>query len=309
MSRLLCCIFRRPQGRLHEKAACDRTPNRRRRRRPRRARVRELRLSRADEQLRRHPDLPERRDGHFGRQVPRQRRSQRRRRIQIFSTEAYALRFKIEFQFFTNQVRVYYTTDGSTPAGSFGTATSLTTQVATASYVAFYSDQTQACQIVDIAAASIPPQPAGTTVKYIIGVWHSGGGPEVFANSGTCTGCFTCTISTCATVFDYSVVSPTAVTFRSASADRTPAGVLLRWRTGSEAGTLGFNVYRQVRAKRVKLNRHLIPARRAFAGAAYSYLDRRAPRGASLRYWLRVVALDGSGTWRGPFRVTASSAS
>lgn len=64
-----------------------------------------------------------------------------------------------------------------------------TTQVAVATYSCTYDDQTQSCQIVDVVIGSIPPQPAGTTVKYIIGAWHSGG-PEYFANSGGFTACF-----------------------------------------------------------------------------------------------------------------------
>jgi len=129
--------------------------------------------------------------------------------FQIFAPETYTLRSKIEFQFFTNRVRVYYTTDGSNPSGSFGTPFG-TTQVAVAGYTCTYSDQTQGCQIVDVVTGAIPPQPAGTTVKYIVGAWHSGGGPEVFANSGTCSGCFSCTDSTtgCATVFQYNTLAP-----------------------------------------------------------------------------------------------------
>ena len=128
--------------------------------------------------------------------------------FQIYTPETYTLHFKVEFQFFTNQVRVYYTTDGSDPGGSFGTPFG-TTQVATASYTCTYSDQTQGCQIVDVITGSIPPQAPGTTVKYILGAWHSGGGPEVFANSGTCTGCFSCTDSTtgCAATFQYNVIA------------------------------------------------------------------------------------------------------
>ncbi|MFL6254247.1 MAG: lamin tail domain-containing protein [Pyrinomonadaceae bacterium] len=131
--------------------------------------------------------------------------------FQIYSPETYSLHYKVEFQFFTNQVRVYYTTDGSNPSGSFGTGFG-TTQVAVASYTCTYSDQTQGCQIVDVVTAGIPPQAAGTTVKYIVSAWHSGGGDEIFANSGACTGCFSCTNSTtgCATVFQYNVIAPPA---------------------------------------------------------------------------------------------------
>jgi hypothetical protein len=132
--------------------------------------------------------------------------------FQIYSPESYTLRFKVEFQFFTNQLRVYYTTDGSNPSGSFGTPFG-TTQVAVASYSCTYSDQTQSCQTVDIGTAAIPPQPAGTTVKYIVSAWHSGGGPEVFGNSGTCSGCFSCTDSTtgCATAVQYNVLAAPAI--------------------------------------------------------------------------------------------------
>ncbi|MDT5293422.1 MAG: hypothetical protein QOJ76_302, partial [Acidobacteriota bacterium] len=142
--------------------------------------------------------------------------------FQIFSPETYTLHFKVEFQFFTNQVRVYYTTDGSNPCGSFGAAGNVTqpnglpcgagntTQVAVASYTCTYSDQTQSCQVVDVVTATIPPQPAGTTVKYIVSAWHSGGGDEIFGNSGTCNGCFSAGSSSDATLFQYNVLAPPA---------------------------------------------------------------------------------------------------
>jgi hypothetical protein len=135
--------------------------------------------------------------------------------FQIFSPETYTLHFKVEFQFFTDQVRVYYTTDGSNPSGSFGTPFG-TTQVAVASFTDTYPDQTQGCQVVDVVTATIPPQPAGTTVRYIVSAWHSGGGDEIFADSGECGGCFKCNQTTtpsasgCATVFQYNVIAPPA---------------------------------------------------------------------------------------------------
>ncbi len=126
--------------------------------------------------------------------------------FQIYAAETYYLHFKVEFQFYTNQVRVYYTTDGSTPSAAFGTPSG-STQVAVGSYTWTYSDQNQSCQIVDIVSASIPPQPAGTTVKYIISAWHSGGGDEIFANSGSCGGCGNCNTSGCATVYQYNTIA------------------------------------------------------------------------------------------------------
>jgi hypothetical protein len=111
----------------------------------------------------------------------------------------------------------------------------------------------------------------------------------------------------CDQAFKTYVAQATAVRFDSASAVRTAKGVLVHWRTGSEVDTLGFHVYRQTAHKRVKLTRHLVPARGSIAGAKYTYRDRRAPRVASLRYWIQVVGTDGSRTWKGPIRVRARS--
>jgi hypothetical protein len=96
-----------------------------------------------------------------------------------------------------------------------------------------------------------------------------------------------------------------AVTIATVSARRSPGGVTVRWRTGTEVDTLGFNVYRQVRGKRVRLNRGLLPALGGLGGSSYSYRDRRAPARAA-RYWVQDVAIDGTRTWHGPVRVAAA---
>ena len=88
--------------------------------------------------------------------------------------------------------------------------------------------------------------------------------------------------------------APTAVQVRSFSARQTAAGVILRWRTASEASTLGFNVYRSNR----RVNRGLIAAHGSAAGgASYRLIDHGAHRGALYR--LQVVRLDGSRSWSG----------
>lgn len=103
------------------------------------------------------------------------------------------------------------------------------------------------------------------------------------------------------TISDLSTGATTPVTLRSFTASRARAstGVLLRWRTASEYRTLGYNVYRQVGSKRVKLNRSLVPS--AFGGSpqgrSYTWLDRAAARRAGVRYWLQEVSLDGKRSW------------
>jgi hypothetical protein len=94
---------------------------------------------------------------------------------------------------------------------------------------------------------------------------------------------------------------PTAVKLRTFSASRTAHGVLLRWSTGADAGTVGYNVYRQQGAKRVKLNGALIVAGASLRGNSYSFLARHASNG---RFYLQAVGADGRRAW---FASTAAS--
>ena len=101
-----------------------------------------------------------------------------------------------------------------------------------------------------------------------------------------------------APVVDIAVQAPTAVRMQSVSAVRTKRGVSVRWRTASSVDTLGFNVYREHRGQRVRLNRNLIPAASTVAGHRYSFLDRRPLR--SSRYWIQAIGRDGNRAWYGP---------
>lgn len=89
---------------------------------------------------------------------------------------------------------------------------------------------------------------------------------------------------------------PTAVALRSFVASRSRAGVVLRWRTGSEAGLAGFNLYALRGSVRARLNRSLVPAAGDARGHSYVWRG-RVPSG---RFWLELVRLDGSRTLRGP---------
>jgi hypothetical protein len=95
---------------------------------------------------------------------------------------------------------------------------------------------------------------------------------------------------------------PTSVALRSGAASRTPAGVLVRWRTASEADVLGFNLYRSTKGRLVRLNRSLIgSAGGPASGHWYSWLDRTAPRGM-VGYRLEAVNLNGARSWVSSFR-------
>ncbi|WP_407521112.1 HYR domain-containing protein [Lacibacter sp. MH-610] len=129
------------------------------------------------------------------------------------STQSLSLAWKIEYQNLWNQSRIYYTTDGSTPSGAFG-AGSGTTQVVNGIYNCGIGGSPNP----EVVTGTIPAQPAGTTVKYIISAWNSNGGTELFANSGNCNGCGAKTSSTDATVFSYTVLPATYTIAASAGA-------------------------------------------------------------------------------------------
>jgi hypothetical protein len=86
---------------------------------------------------------------------------------------------------------------------------------------------------------------------------------------------------------------PTAAAVTRLASVRTKHGVVVTWRTGTEARILGFNLYRNS----VKLNRTLIAAKRSgqARGAAYRFVDRLAPR--STTYRIQVVDLKGRRSW------------
>src|SRR5262249_57811462 len=98
--------------------------------------------------------------------------------------------------------------------------------------------------------------------------------------------------------------TPTAVTLASAGATRTSKGVVLRWRTGTEADLLGFQVYGSRGHSWRRITRSLIGAKGSVSGASYRFLDKSARRGVFYRYRIRAVNRDGTAAWFGPGLVT-----
>lgn len=95
---------------------------------------------------------------------------------------------------------------------------------------------------------------------------------------------------------------PTAVTVQGLRAQRDRGRAVLSWRTASEINLLGFNVYRKIGTRLVRLNPSLISS--VFGGSVawqdYSWIDRRRP--TALRYRLQIVTVDGSRHWVGSAR-------
>jgi hypothetical protein len=89
--------------------------------------------------------------------------------------------------------------------------------------------------------------------------------------------------------------SPTGVGVAGASATRTARGVAVTWRTESEVGIAGFDVYRAVAGRAVKVNAALVPAKHAGRpmGARYRVVDPAARAGLRYTYRVQVVLMDG----------------
>jgi hypothetical protein len=93
--------------------------------------------------------------------------------------------------------------------------------------------------------------------------------------------------------------TPSAVTIATLEARAAGGGVLVRWRTASEAGLAGFNIWRSTgKASPRRVNPGLIRAHGSASGASYSFLD-RSTHGAGATYRLQLVHLNGTRTWGG----------
>jgi uncharacterized repeat protein (TIGR01451 family) len=118
-----------------------------------------------------------------------------------------------------------------------------------------------------------------------------------------------------------SITAPTSIRLQAFAArmskDETGAvRAILFWKTGGEAHNLGFNVYREKNAQRVRLNPSLIAgsallmsgALPKHSGKTYSWID-SSPAAGSGSYWLEDVDVNGTRTLHGPLTAEAATSS
>jgi subtilisin-like proprotein convertase family protein len=129
----------------------------------------------------------------------------------------------------------------------------------------------------------------GMTAAVAMGAWNLYVADDCQDFTGAINGGWTLDITT----------QLTAVTVLAFTARALPAGVRLSWRTASQIGIAGFNVFRGD----AKVNRSLIPASHGFGGA-YSVVD-RSTRAGRAAYRLQVVNLDGSRRWAASARLSS----
>jgi glycosidase len=117
----------------------------------------------------------------------------------VLPGQAATIWLKVGYDGYINQGRIYYTTNGTEPQGSYDTVTNGTKINMTFSHTEADPGGTVAWWI-----GTIPSQVAGTQVRYKISTWHSGGGDIVYAESPVGK---TLNNSTEATTFGYYVGS------------------------------------------------------------------------------------------------------
>ncbi|MFN2468535.1 MAG: hypothetical protein ABR521_10465 [Gaiellaceae bacterium] len=100
--------------------------------------------------------------------------------------------------------------------------------------------------------------------------------------------------------------APTAVTVVSFAARRQAGSVELNWRTASEAGLLGFEVWRSSGKGAVKVKTVLVSFHRpsGVRGASYRVVDGTARPGVRHTYRLRVIERNGARRWASIARVS-----
>ncbi len=93
--------------------------------------------------------------------------------------------------------------------------------------------------------------------------------------------------------------TPTAVTFSELQAASAPHAVRLLWRTADENGLAAFDVLRRPAGSDEPFQTvNPLPIFARGEPSFYQRFDRDVESGASFEYWLRILHLDGSETWR-----------
>jgi hypothetical protein len=173
---------------------------------------------------------------------------------------------------------------------------------------------------LEAGTVAVPTFPVGGSISFTVRVQVAANVPSgIITNTAMVTALAGITDSNTAnnTKADTDVIqpgAPTAVQLISFTATgNATGGATLQWRTGYEADNLGFNVYRDERGKRIKLNpaqvagSALLAGRRTIltAGNGYAWTDPQGTSGTA--YWLEDVDINGVSTWRGPVYVSGGT--
>ncbi len=90
---------------------------------------------------------------------------------------------------------------------------------------------------------------------------------------------------------------PTSISLLDFSVERQGDGNLIRWETGSELKSAGFEIYRSEtdnRADAVQVSQMILARGVSGGGASYDWLDSSATADGGYHYWLVEVGIDGN---------------
>ncbi len=202
-------------------------------------------------------------------------------------TQNILIGFKVEWQGYWNQARIYYTTDGSNPSGAFGAPTG-TTQVVNANYVCQFCACGPGGVHVDIVRGTIPAQPNMTQVKYIVSAWHSDGGDEIFGSGcGNCADENRPAIN--ADIYAFTVLPLELTRFE---AEKGENFTKLNWETATETNNRAFQIERSPDAQNWETLEQMAGAGNSHETKNYNWTDRQPLDGTSY-YRLRQIDFDG----------------
>lgn len=169
--------------------------------------------------------------------------------------------------------------------------------------VRFYSfSGTRRCSTLSFLPPEDPPAPV--TVYYPFSLFTACSGSAADPTAVDAIEVETDSTATSSTdrSFDFikSTSAPTALDLASFSGRAQGDKVNLKWETGSELNTLGFNVWRkQGKAGWKQLNADMIAAKNPgnISGNKYNFTDANKKAGKTYKYKLQVLSADGSSSW------------
>ncbi len=109
--------------------------------------------------------------------------------------------------------------------------------------------------------------------------------------------------------------APTEAKMESFKAEQLDQQVKLNWQTGSEVNNLGYNIYRESKGVRTRINPSLIAGSALKIGANvklqsgndYTWFDQLPKKSKKVSYWIEELDLKGESSWHGPMVPTAST--
>jgi hypothetical protein len=145
-----------------------------------------------------------------------------------------------------------------------------------------------------VAVGTIPAQLAGTTVKYIIGAWNTGGGSEIFANGpGSPCGCGTPTNTAAqAMVFSYTVSGSLPITFGAITAAQKNNGVNIDWQVLTESNIINYQIQKSTDG----IGFGNVATQANTGASQYDWNDSHPNNGANF-YRIKAVGKDGDITY------------